>query len=62
MEYKGPGRYIPIIYLLYSWGSPFGVTSIESLYKLPTGGVSRESWNIAHREYTIQGLYSFIPY
>ena len=21
MEYKAPGRYIPIIYLLYSWGS-----------------------------------------
>ena len=27
MEYKGPGRYIPIIFLLYSWGFP-----IKSLY------------------------------
>ena len=22
--YKGPGRYVPIIFLLYSWGSLFG--------------------------------------
>ena len=27
MEYKDPGRYVPIIYLLYSWGSLFGVPS-----------------------------------
>ena len=27
MEYKDPGRYIPIKYLLYSWGSRFGVPS-----------------------------------
>ena len=27
MEYQDPGRYIPIIYLLYSWGSRFGVPS-----------------------------------
>ena len=27
MEYMDPGRYIPIIYLLYSWGSRFGVPS-----------------------------------
>ena len=27
MEYNDPGRYIPIIYLLYSWGSRFGVPS-----------------------------------
>ena len=27
VEYKDPGRYIPIIYLLYSWGSRFGVPS-----------------------------------
>ena len=27
MEYKDPGRYIPIIYLLHSWGSQFGVPS-----------------------------------
>ena len=25
MEYEDPGRYIPIIYLLSSWGSRFGV-------------------------------------
>ena len=25
VEYKDPGRYIPIIFLLYSWGSLFGV-------------------------------------
>ena len=27
MEYEDPGRYIPMIYLLYSWGSLFGVPS-----------------------------------
>ena len=27
MEYKDPGRSIPITYLLYSWGSLFGVPS-----------------------------------
>ena len=27
MESKDPGRYILIIYLLYSWGSLFGVPS-----------------------------------
>ena len=27
MEYKDPGRYIPIIFLLYSWGSLFGIPS-----------------------------------
>ena len=26
-EYKDPGGYIPIIFLLYSWGSLFGVRS-----------------------------------
>ena len=25
IEYKGPGRYIPIIFVLYFWGSLFGV-------------------------------------
>ena len=25
IEHKDPGRYIPIIFLLYSWGSLFGV-------------------------------------
>ena len=36
MEYKDPGRYIPIIFLLYSWGSRFGVPGlgfpVKSLY------------------------------
>ena len=32
MEYKDPGRYIPIIYLLYSWGSRFGVPSRVPLF------------------------------
>ena len=27
MEYKDPSRYIPIILLLHSWGSRFGVPS-----------------------------------
>ena len=33
MEYKDPGRYIPIIYLLYSWGSLFEVPSRVPLFK-----------------------------
>ena len=33
MEYKDPGRYIPIIYLLYSLGSRFGVPSRVPLSK-----------------------------
>ena len=33
MEYKDPGRYIPSIYLLYSWGSRFGVPSRVPLKK-----------------------------
>ena len=32
MEYKDPGRYIPIIFLLYSWGSLFGVPSQVPLH------------------------------
>ena len=37
MEYKDPGRYIPIIYLLYSWGSQFGVPSrVALVVGLPT--------------------------
>ena len=30
-EYKDPGKYIPIIFLLYSWGSLFGVPIRVSL-------------------------------
>ena len=37
MEYKDPGRYIPIIYLLYSWGSRFGVPRRVRLVS-PRGG------------------------
>ena len=33
MEYKDPGRHIPIIHLLYSWGSRFGVPSSVPLLK-----------------------------
>ena len=33
MEYKDPGRYIPSIYLLCSWGSRFGVLSRVPLIK-----------------------------
>ena len=33
MEYKDPGGYIPIIYLLYSWGSRLGVPSRIPLYE-----------------------------
>ena len=27
IEYKDPSRYVPIVILLYSWGSQFGVPS-----------------------------------
>ena len=33
IEYEDPGRYIPIIFLLYSWGSLFGVPIRVPLYK-----------------------------
>ena len=36
MEYKDPGRYVPIIYLLYSWGSLFGVPSSVPLNNIPS--------------------------
>ena len=32
IDYKDPGRYIPYIFLLYSWGPPFGVPSKVPLY------------------------------
>ena len=34
MEDKDPGKYIPIIYLLYFWGSLFGVPGKVPLYKV----------------------------
>ena len=33
IEYKDPGRYILIIFLLYAWGSLFGVPSRVPLLK-----------------------------
>ena len=42
MEYKDPGRYIPIIYLLYSWGSQFGVPSRVRLLKGLRGNVNHQ--------------------
>ena len=38
MVYKEPGKYIPIIYLLYSWGSQFGVPSRVPLILRPFKG------------------------
>ena len=38
MEYKDPGKYIPIIYLLYSWGSRFGVPSRVPLKRIHSKG------------------------
>ena len=47
MEYKDPGRYIPIIYLLYSWGSLFGVPSrVPLMYekcRIGSSGLSRKA-------------------
>ena len=31
LDYKDPGSYIPIIFLLYSWGSLFGVPNTVPL-------------------------------
>ena len=28
IEYEDPGRYIPVIFLLYSWGSLFRVPTV----------------------------------
>ena len=42
IEYKGPGRYIPLMFLLYSWGSQFGVPSAVPLNSIPT---SKSTWN-----------------
>ena len=39
IESKDPGKYIPVIFLIYSWGSLFGVSS-----KVPLRpGISIES-------------------
>ena len=37
MEYKDPGRYMPLIFLLYSWGSLFGVPTRTTLWWLVSG-------------------------
>ena len=47
MEYKDPGRYIPSIFLLYSWGSLFGVPNKVALLtglkkSISTNGHSRK--------------------
>ena len=41
MEYKDPGRYVPIIYLLYSWGYLFGVPSRVPLMSIAVGLCAR---------------------
>ena len=43
IEYKDPGRYIPVIFLLYSWGSLFGVPSKVHLSVLSIAFVERTS-------------------
>ena len=51
MEYKDPGRYVPVIYLLYPWGSLFGVPSRVPLilscfdYRMPLRNVVRFCFN-----------------
>ena len=41
MEYKDPGRYIPNLFLLYSWGSLLGVPSkVPSVKFAMTGSKS----------------------
>ena len=48
MEYKDPGRYIPIIYLLDSWGSRFGVPSrvpLGSMGPGKPGVIPRHAWS-----------------
>ena len=37
MEYKDLGRYIPIIFLLSSWGSLFGVPNKVPVFSAPKG-------------------------
>ena len=62
MEYKDPGRYIPIICLLYSWGSLFGVPS-----RVPLKGaigvfrVYCFYWVYGVRFPQIRGMFLWIP-
>ena len=44
IEHKDPGRYIPFIFLLYSWGFPVWVTIRVPLIKLLRGS-SQAEWN-----------------
>ena len=44
LEYKDPGRYIPIICLLYSWGSRFGVPSRVPLLKVAIIALPYTHW------------------
>ena len=43
MEYKDPGKYVPIVYLLYSWGSRLGVPSRVPLILKDTSSFSGDS-------------------
>ena len=43
IEYKDPGRYTPIIFLVYSWGSLFGVPSKVSLFRVSGSGFRMSS-------------------
>ena len=53
IEYKDPGRYIPFIFLLYSWGSLFGVPSKVPLDSPVEGKVGKMEttipWSIGFR-------------
>ena len=44
VEYKDPGRYVPIIFLLFSWGSLFGVPRKDPLGFRFQGLGFRVSW------------------
>ena len=40
VEYRDPGRYVPTIFLPFSWGSLFGVPSKVPLQYAVSGGFS----------------------
>ena len=59
IEYKDPGRYIPIIFLLYFWGSLFGVPINVPLNKqgnLRTLHRSREAYMGFHGSSMVDGV------
>ena len=55
MEYQDPGRYIHIIFLLYSWGSLFGVPILVPLLS-HQGASAQSSLTQDLRECRFQGL------